>query len=165
MTPERPGGTRRKGPHTFTSPSTSVRIQRGSHRKGTTVYRRLGSGRRQPRSAGRRWQYAPSSRSKLYRDSGISVPHHGHAIEALLRAGANATATNVAGRTPWDLAQANEALRVRTAIGVSTMRASMRRGRSRGVAPRLCPGGSSRPSGRDAKDRGARSAVIRIPLA
>ena len=34
----------------------------------------------------------------------------GPAIEALLDAGANAMARNAAGETPWDLAQANEAL-------------------------------------------------------
>ena len=38
-------------------------------------------------------------------------PHAGDTIEALLDAGADAAARNSAGRTPWDLAQENEALK------------------------------------------------------
>ena len=37
--------------------------------------------------------------------------HAGEAIDALLAAGADATARNAAGQTPWDLAQENDALR------------------------------------------------------
>ena len=41
---------------------------------------------------------------------GDNDPHAGAAIEALLDAGADAAARNAAGKTPGDLAQANEAL-------------------------------------------------------
>ena len=36
--------------------------------------------------------------------------HAGDAIDALLNAGADPTARNAAGKTPWDVARANEAL-------------------------------------------------------
>ena len=42
---------------------------------------------------------------------GDDDPHAGDAIEALLAAGADPTARNAAGQTPWDLAEANEALK------------------------------------------------------
>ena len=39
------------------------------------------------------------------------TPHDGAVIEALLDAGADPTMRNAAGETPWDLADANEALK------------------------------------------------------